>query len=145
VVGRAVRDVLARRLLRWWMWGLWAELPLPTLLVAFDEARLDEILYALEAHTGELARNDYRALVRGRAMANRVLGPERVFGYGTTGEDLRYAELVSEVAWVDDAWRSGLPARLAGDPPPFAPGVDIGWWVEAQSVSQRLAAARLRS
>jgi LmbE family N-acetylglucosaminyl deacetylase len=145
VVGRAARDVLERRPLRWWMWGVWADLPLPTLLVPFDEARLEEILYALEAHEGELTRNDYRALVHGRAMANRVLGPERVFGYGAAGENLPYAEVVTETARVGGLWRRGSAGRLTGDPAPYQPGVDISWWVEAESVSQRLAVARLRS
>jgi LmbE family N-acetylglucosaminyl deacetylase len=132
VVGRAVRAVLADRpALRWWMWGMWADLPLPTLLVPFGEERLAEILHALEAHAGELARNDYRDLVLGRALANRVLGPERVFGFGSRGEAMPYAELLTEVARAGGAWRLGAPVRLTGDPPPFAPGRDVSGWVDA--------------
>src|SRR3954453_19534766 len=34
VVARAAREVLARKPgQRWWMWGLWADLPLPSLLL----------------------------------------------------------------------------------------------------------------
>ena len=38
LVGRAVRDALAGSGTAWWMWGIWADLPFPTLLTAFDAA-----------------------------------------------------------------------------------------------------------
>lgn len=140
VVARAVRRVLARRpRARWWMWGLWADLPLPTLLVPFGDARLEEILNALDAHAGELRRNDYRALIRGRALANRVLAPERVYGWGHSGDAVDYAEVITEVARVEGTWRLAAPGRLDVEPPRFEPGADVGWWVEGQSVTQRLA------
>ena len=88
VVGRAALAALSR--LRdpspaWWMWGLWADLPFPTLIAYFGPERLRQILDALAAHAGELGRNDYRRLVRGRAEANAALGAERVFGFGAPG------------------------------------------------------------
>lgn len=58
----------------WWVWGLWGGLPMPSLAGTFELARLEEIVCALDAHQGELDRNDYRKLLRGRAEAISVLG-----------------------------------------------------------------------
>lgn len=69
----------------WWQWALWGELEDANLLVAFGEERLRAVEHALAAHAGELARNDYTRLVRGRAMVSGVLGPERVHGHGAPG------------------------------------------------------------
>ena len=85
MVGRAARDAVSAAPPlgpRLWMWGLWADLPHPTLYVGFDDERMARAIHVLEAHEGELERNDYRRVVRGRAEANRVLGSERVFGWG---------------------------------------------------------------
>ena len=44
-----------------------------------------------------MARNDYPELLRGRAIASRVLGAERVFGFGSARRsELPYAELLSD-------------------------------------------------
>ncbi len=111
LVGAAVREALADlgdAAPRWWMWGFWGQLPQPTLATAFDAARLDQVLTALAAHEGELRRNDYRRLVRARAELNASLGPELVFGFGSAAPPgLRYAELLTEVARVDDRWLLG--------------------------------------
>ena len=100
-VGRAARDAVhARREAtppRLWLWGLWADLPWPTLYHGFDEPLMQRTIHVLEAHEGELERNDYRALVRARATANRVLGAERVFGWGAAARPQPYAELLTEV------------------------------------------------
>ena len=86
LVGRAARDALTRAgAPRLWLWGLWADTPLPTLFVGFDAALLGRATHALQAHAGEVARNDYVELLRSRATVARVLGSERVFGYGTPG------------------------------------------------------------
>ena len=98
------RFVVPQRL---WLWGLWADLEFPTLLVGFEEERLAEILRCLEAHRGELERNDYRRLVRGRAEMNASLGPERVFGFGTAAPSLGYVELLTEVELAEGTWRLG--------------------------------------
>src|SRR5205823_10741351 len=50
-----------------WLWSLWAEQLLPTLALELTDERLSEIERALEAHQGELARTDFRRLLRGRA------------------------------------------------------------------------------
>ena len=79
MVGRATLDALSPRedgAPAWWMWGLWADLPVPTLIAYFRLEHLRQILHALDAHAGELERNDYRRLVEGRAHANAVLGPD---------------------------------------------------------------------
>jgi LmbE family N-acetylglucosaminyl deacetylase len=84
VVARATRNAIVEvgRPARWAMWGLWGDLPLPNLLVPFGDDRLAEISGALEAHAGELARNDYLGLMEARARTNAILGVERVRGFG---------------------------------------------------------------
>ena len=151
VVGRAALALGARGAdaggavdgARLWLWGLWADLPLPTLALGFGPARLEEILGALAAHGGELDRNDYRRLVRGRAEMNAVLGPERVFGFGSAGvdagaEDAAYVELLCEIGRTGGSWRLGRPRWLD----PAAPVGPLGAtsadpWLEAPSVTDR--------
>jgi LmbE family N-acetylglucosaminyl deacetylase len=161
VVGRAIRHAVeaGQVRLRVLFWGLWADLPFPTVTVWFDRVRLREIQRALEAHAGELARNRFDRLLAGRAAANAVLGPERVFGYGVRGsvdagapagiadEDL-YAELFTEVDFVPPAgWRLAPPRvfRASADAVGFldsggewlegCEGSDFGWWLRAPSIS----------
>ena len=145
VVGRAARDAVARleRPPCLWLWGIWADLPFPTLYSGFGRRRLWRALWLLSAHRGELARNDYRVLVRGRAAANRVLGAERVFGFGARGRRLPYAELLTEVTRRDGAWRSGVPRELDARAPlaGLAPGPPIGWWLDAPSAADHRARA----
>ena len=94
---------------RLWLWGLWGDLPFPTILTPVAQPRLEEIESALAAHVGELDRNDYRQLLRGRGLMNASLGPEKAFGFGTAprlpagvdvgggGNAVIGVELVSEV------------------------------------------------
>ncbi|MGB7587328.1 MAG: PIG-L family deacetylase [Solirubrobacterales bacterium] len=116
LVAEAVRDAIAAKKAeapRWWMWALWGALPQPTLGTRFDGARLDEILTALAAHRGELERNDYRRLVRARAEMTASLAAELLFGFGATAPaGIEYAELLGEVARVDDRWLLGRPRWL---------------------------------
>jgi LmbE family N-acetylglucosaminyl deacetylase len=141
-VGRAAREAIERSggRARWWMWGLWADLPLPTLVTEFGEARMAEVLAMLAAHAGELDRNDYAALVRARAVANRVLGAERAFGFGSAGLDGPYAELLTELAVHDGRWMAYEPRRLdASSPLLGAPGErSLGWWLDEPSFHDRL-------
>jgi hypothetical protein len=68
------------------------------LATGFDRSRLDEILHALAAHSGELERNDYARLVRARAEAAATLAPELLFGFGSAAAPgPAYAELLTEV------------------------------------------------
>jgi hypothetical protein len=138
LVGRSIRDAVEERgkPSHAMFWGVWADLPLPNVLVAFGTARLAEIKRALGAHAGELARNRLDRLLEGRAMANAVLGPERVFGFGAHGIDETYAELLTHVSWrPSDGWRLTAPRML--EPSQllaFDDGPDIAWWLHAPSV-----------
>ena len=147
LVGRAARRAIeAAGAPRWWMWGFWADLPLPTLLVPFDEARLAEVQHALAAHAGELARNDFRRAVEGRAVANAVLGAERVFGSGAAADpDVRLAELLTEAVPAGGGWRLGQ-ARVLDPSDPFADPspTPLDWWLDQASVHDALRSVRPR-
>ena len=139
-VGRAARDALAEDdAPRLWLWGLWADLPLPTLFVGFGDDELTRATHALRAHAGELARNDYAALLRARAIAARVQGAERVFGFGAPGRSVAYAELLTETAYAGGEWWAGA----AREPDPAAPLAPVprerplGWWLDAPSFRAR--------
>ncbi len=148
-VGRAARDAVeegrgADPPPRLWLWGLWADLPRPTLYHGFDEVLMRQATYVLEAHAGELARNDYGALIRARATANRVLGAERVFGWGAPGRDQPFAELLMEAVIGEEGWwatasRALDPARPFPDPP--EPAAPIGWWLHEPSFTDRTKGA----
>jgi len=113
-VGRETLDAVAAASApgRVWLWAIYADLGLPTLVRAVDEDRLQEIEYALEAHAGELARNDFRRLLRSRTELATVLAVERVFGFGSGSLDLPGAEILTELALVDGRFRLCEP-RLA--------------------------------
>jgi LmbE family N-acetylglucosaminyl deacetylase len=141
-VGRAVRDGIERsgRAPRWWAWGLWADLPVPTLVTQFDQQRMDLVLDVLAAYAGELERNDYAALVRCRATADRVLGAERAFGFGSGGLDGPYVELLTELGFHDGRWLAYEPRFLdAATPLLGAPGErTLTWWLDEPSFRDRL-------
>jgi LmbE family N-acetylglucosaminyl deacetylase len=146
LVGRAVRETLGERAASadwWWMWGLWAPLPLPTLGTTFDEKRLGKILTALSAHEGELARNNYRRLLRGRAEMNAVLAPEMLFGFGAQAlEDAVYAELLTEVS-LDGQWLLG-EARWLDPAKPVARASKLSAydWLFSESLTRQLGPPR---
>lgn len=156
VVGRAVQDVLSARarrgetVPRWWMWGIWADLPLPTVITEFDDARLREIVDCLSAYEGELERNPYQHLVAGRAMLNGVVGYERAFGFGAQNLlRLPYAEVVTEVQGEVTAeelvWRLGTPRLLDPDRPlERVSGRDVSFWLAEPSITEKLSAVRAR-
>jgi LmbE family N-acetylglucosaminyl deacetylase len=137
---RVARQILAAEPARWWMWGVWGELAHPTTVTGFGEERLREIHHALEAHASQLARNDFRRLVMGRAVAAAVLAAEQVFGFGAPGIVTPYAEMTCEVVREGAAWRLGARRLLdAADPfPPVPPGEpDAGAWLYAQAISEQ--------
>lgn len=142
LVGAAVRDALAAakgEAPRWWMWGLWASLPLPTLATPFDASRLEEICTALEAYRGELERNDYRRFVRARAEMNASLGPELLFGFGSQApSEVRFVELLTEAVRVDGRWLLGRARWLDPSVPLPDPGeTAVDDWLEAVSETNR--------
>ena len=140
VTGRAICDAIESRRepFEVMFWGLWGELPIPNVVTPFGPGRLAEIQRALAAHAGELARNRFDRLLAARGRAGAVLGPERVFGFGSPGRAYEYAELLTHVGWSAGAgWRLALahefdPARLGGPPD----GIDVGWWLRAASVAE---------
>jgi LmbE family N-acetylglucosaminyl deacetylase len=155
VVGRAACaaiEACGDRTPRLWLWGLWADLPWPTLYVGFDESRLDEVVHVLEAHASQLARNDYRQVVRGRALANRALGAERIFGYGSaTRGQHPLAEVLTEAVlrngrWLANPARELDPRAPLADAPPPRPRDDpararphpLGWWLGQESFGDRM-------
>lgn len=141
VVGRGALDAL-RRIPRppvWWMWGLWNDLPFPTLVTPFDDSVLDTVVHALAAHEGEVARNDYVAMVPARATVNRVLGSEKAFGFGGPGLDAPYAELLTE-AIHNDGWAAATP-RLLNPTDPLVgctPERPLDWWLDQPSLASRM-------
>jgi hypothetical protein len=136
-VGRAAAKVTASKSerARWWCYSVWSDLPLPTLYVPFDEGEMADAIQLLQCYGGELDRNDYRKLIRGRAEANAVLGSERVFGFGSpSASRLPYAELLTEAAYRQGKWRLGKPRILDFDAPlSEVDGPDLGFWINRPS------------
>ncbi len=143
LVGRAARralDAHAGPVPPLWLWGVWAELPFPTLIVPFAAQRMAEIEHALAAHASELARLPLGRLVEARAVARAGVAEERVRGSGVANDlSLEFAELICEVVSLPAGWQLGAPRRLVAEEP-FAPpsARPIGWWLTAESVHARL-------
>ena len=139
VVGRGIQRAMGEMPveLRWWMWGVWGDLPAPNVFYPFGDAEMDAMVHILEAYAGELERNDYRRLLTGRAAANAVLGSERVFGFGSpAATSLPFAEVLTEVKYVDGRFMASQPHTLDEGSPSHAFTVDLSAWVESPSVHQ---------
>ncbi len=122
LVARAVIDAVAstaRPLTLWW-WELWGQLGHATLLVDVEEL-LDRVVAALRCHVAELERSDYARLVGARAEVAGILGPERVFGYGTGAGAGRAAEVLCEAHFTPQRWSFGRPRRLDRSAPALGP------------------------
>jgi hypothetical protein len=124
-------------------WALWGDLPLPNVLVPFDEARLAEIQHALSAHAGELARNPLNRLLEARAVAQAILGQERLFGFGVPGGRYTYVELLTHARFTSgQGWRWTEPrvfdVNSAAEP---SADHDLGWWLRAPSPRDSLRSA----
>jgi LmbE family N-acetylglucosaminyl deacetylase len=139
VVGRAICDAVESRggPCEVMFWALWGELPVPNVITGFGSDRLAEIQLALSAHAGELARNRFDRLLTARAEANAVLGPERVYGFGSTGLSHEYAELLMDVGWdAGGGWRLAAAHEFdPSDPDRAFDGIEIAWWLRADSVA----------
>ena len=124
--------------IRWWMWGIWGDLPAPNTFYAFGEPDLARMLHILEAYPGELERNDYRRLLAGRSTINAVLGSERVFGFGSPAASrLPYAEVLTEVRRVGRRWLASEGHHLDDGPLEATQfDVDLTAWVDSPSVHQ---------
>jgi LmbE family N-acetylglucosaminyl deacetylase len=109
---------------RWWAWAVWGWLEQPNLASSFSRVRLEEVLAALEEHRGQLDRNDYRRLVRGRAEAAASLAPELLFGFGSIAPGVELAELLTELAWSGGAWQLGA-ARWLDPASPLSEPTDV--------------------
>jgi LmbE family N-acetylglucosaminyl deacetylase len=145
-VGRGVQRAMAALppTVRWWMWGVWGDLPAPNVFYGFDSSVLDRALHILEAYEGELARNDYRAFLSGRAAANAVTGSERVYGFGSPAASaLPYAELLTEVRLVDGRFMAAEPHSLDQGPEPSALyDVDLTPWLDSPTVHEMVGYIR---
>jgi LmbE family N-acetylglucosaminyl deacetylase len=123
-----------------WLWGVWADLPFPTLITPFDRTRLAEIQHALAAHASELARLRLDRLLEARAVFNAGVGAERVHGSGIAGDlSVELAELLCEVVPTASGWQLGAPRRFDPEAPLASPSArPIGWWLTAESLHARL-------
>ena len=100
-VGRGEQRAMATlpESVRWWMCGVWGDLPVSaTSSTPSISGRSTAPCTSSEAYAGELDRNDYRRLLTGRAMANRVLGSEAGLRLrrGAATWTLPYAEVLTE-------------------------------------------------
>jgi LmbE family N-acetylglucosaminyl deacetylase len=139
-VGRGVQRAMATlpSSVRWWMWGVWGDLPAPNVYYGFSAAELDRALHILEAYAGELERNDFRRLLTGRATANAVLGSERVYGFGSPAASaLPYAEVLTEVRRLDGRFMASEPHHLDEGPAPESQfDLDLTAWVESPTAHE---------
>ena len=143
LVGRAARRALEAHpgtAPPLWLWGVWADLPFPTLIAPFDRSRLAEIQHALAAHASELARLPLDRMLEARGVLNAGVGEERVHGSGLTGDPaVEFAELLCEVVLTPAGWRLGAPGRFDAHAPLASPSArPIGWWLAAESLHARL-------
>jgi LmbE family N-acetylglucosaminyl deacetylase len=125
---------------RWWMWGLWGDLPLPNIMTLFQDQLLSQLLLAMEQHRGETARNDYAKVIRGRALMNACLGAERVFGFGKEGIACDYAELLTEAVFSSGTWRVGRARLLTPDSVLATPtSQSIHFWLDQLSLTSHFS------
>jgi LmbE family N-acetylglucosaminyl deacetylase len=143
LVGRAARRAVeahAGPVPPLWLWGVWADLPFPTMIAPFGAERLAEIRHALAAHASEQARLPLDRLVAARAVLAAGAGEERIHGTGLAGDaSIELAELLCEVVLGPGGWLLGAPRRFHAATPLASPSErPIGWWLEAESVHAQL-------
>ena len=119
LVGRAARRALEAHpgtAPPLWLWGVWADLPFPTLIAPFDRARLAEIQHALAAHASELARLPLDRLLEARAVLNAGVARSACTARASRAtRAVELAELLCEV--VLDAGRLAARDRRGASTP----------------------------
>lgn len=141
-VARGVRDALEQstRGPVWWAYGIWCDLPRPNVFAPYDDAVLSRVVHALAAYERENARSHYDLMYPARAVVNRTLGSERVFGFGTaTASRSPYADLFTELRHGENGWQYATPRMFDPTAPLearwLAPSMD--WWVREPSLRER--------
>jgi LmbE family N-acetylglucosaminyl deacetylase len=146
LVGRAAAQAVAQQVPdppRLWLWSLWSPLALPTTIAGFDEPVLGQLDGALRAHRSQLQRNGYDRLLRAKAIADAVLGPERVLGFAGSRLAPPYAELTCELVRTGEEWLLGASRELdPAHPFPAPTSVDASDWIAAPSARALLGASR---
>jgi hypothetical protein len=115
------------------------------MVAPFGATRLAEVRHALAAHASELARLPLDRLIEARAVLGAGVGEERVHGSGLAADAaLEYAELLCEVVREPAGWKLGSPRRFDAEAPLASPSArPIGWWLEQESVHDRLRRSQL--
>jgi N-acetylglucosamine malate deacetylase 1 len=141
-VARGVRAALERTTSGpvWWSYGIWNDLPRPDVFAPYDDEVMSSVMHAIAAYDGENARSHYDAMYPARAVVNRTLGSERVFGFGTATVSVApYADLFTELRHGPDGWQYAAPRVFDATAPlvtTWLPG-DVGWWVREPSLRER--------
>ncbi len=145
-VGRGVQRALDALpdTVRWWMWGVWGDLPAPNVFHPYEQSVLDRAMHVLDAYAGELERNDYRPYLAGRAACSAIMGSERVFGFGApAATTLPYADLLTEVRLLDGRFMASEGHFLDQGPEPTTLyDLDLTPWVTAPSVHELVGRIR---
>jgi hypothetical protein len=82
----------------------------------YDHLVLARVMHALAAYQSENAGSHYDLMYPARAVVNRTLGSERVFGFGTApASDLPYADLFTELRHGDSGWQYAAPRLFDPD------------------------------
>jgi len=141
-VAQGVRTALERSTSGpvWWSYAIWNDLPRPNVFAPYDEPVLARVRHAIAAYEGENARSGYDAMYPARAVVNRTLGSERVFGFGTaTAADSPYADVFTELRHGASGWQYAAPRMLdAADAlrADWLPGT-VDWWVGQPSLREQ--------
>ena len=103
-----------------WLWGVWADLPFPTLIVALRRGRGWRRSSTRSRPTPpSMARLPLDRLVEARAVlaAGRRRGARVRLGLSTAIPPLELAELLCEVVLAPAGWRLGSPRRFDAEAP----------------------------
>lgn len=122
------------------MWGLWTDLPVPTLYMPYEESVMGVVTRAIAEHRGENERNGYDRMICGRGAAYRCLGSERVFGFGAPSASAEpYADLLTEARYcaAEERWQFADP-RILDPVHPLAGSWnspdDMSWLINSPSL-----------